>query len=135
MLTFFFSLSVFKILLYCILASIISTGIFSSHFNINSTEVNHLFFFFFWLLLEFYFCLRYSIFYFVVSRCVSLFIFLKGSSSILESVAYCTESFMKNFHLYSWIFSFIFFLFSIRNPNWMYITYSLCSLCLYKMFS
>lgn len=93
------------------------------------------FFFFFWLLLEFYFCLRYSIFYFVISRCVSLFIFLKGSSSILESVAYCTESFMKIFHLFSWIFSFIFFLFSIRNPNWMYITYSLCSLCLYKMFS
>lgn len=130
---FFFSLSVFKILLHCILASIISTGKFSSHFNINSTKVNHLFFFFFWLLLEF--CLRYSIFYFVISRCVSLFIFLKGSSSILESVAYCTESFMKIFHLFSWIFSFIFFLFSIRNPNWMYITYSLCSLCLYKMFS
>lgn len=89
-------------------------------------------FLFFWLLLEF--CLRCSIFYFVLSRCVSIFIFFRGFRSTLESVAYCTESFMKNSHLFSWILSFIFFLFSIRNPNWMYITYFLCSLCLYKMF-
>lgn len=103
----FFSLSVFKILLHCILASIISTGKFSSPFNINSTEVNHLFYFnFFWLLLEF--CLRCSIFYFVVPRCVSIFIFFRGFRSILESVAYCTESFMKNSHLFSWILSFSF---------------------------
>lgn len=74
-------------------------------------------FYFFWLLLEFYFCLRCSIFYFVVSRCVSIFIFLRGFRSILESVAYCTESFMKNSHLFSWILSFIFFLFSSETPT------------------
>lgn len=92
------------------------------------------FFFFFWLLLEFTFCLRCSIFYFVVSRCVSLFIFLKGFSSILESVAYCAESFMKHSHLFSWIFSHSLSLFLQKPRLDVYYIFSLLSMSLQNVF-
>lgn len=91
-------------------------------------------FYFFWLLLEFYFCLRCSIFYFVVSRCVSIFIFLRGFRSILESVAYCTESFMKiliYFLEYSLSFSFSFH----QKPQLdVYYIFSLLSMSLQNVF-